>query len=247
MSTPQNQIPELPSSTKLISTLATVAMISGLLVVLVYEFTKPIIAKNQRLATERAIFKVLPTAKSRLTFVVEQDKLILADDKTLGELIYAGYDQNNQLVGIAINAAAQGYQDTVRILYGYHPDNGCITGFDVLKSTETPGFGSKITSDAGFLANFKCLDAQVNAMQSGLEHSIKTVRYGTKQKAWEIDAISGSTITSNAIGRMLNKSAQALHPVIAKNLTLLEQAKQDTRVLRHEDSIKPETKKNVFP
>jgi Na+-translocating ferredoxin:NAD+ oxidoreductase RnfG subunit len=44
MSTPENQVPEMPSSTKLISTLAVVAMISGLLVVLVYEFTKPIIA-----------------------------------------------------------------------------------------------------------------------------------------------------------------------------------------------------------
>ncbi|GAW85429.1 electron transport complex protein RnfG [Bathymodiolus platifrons methanotrophic gill symbiont] len=226
MSTPENQVPELPSSTKLITTLATVAMISGLLVVLVYEFTKPIIAENQRLATERAIFKVLPKAKSRLTFVVDQDKLVLANDKTIGELIYAGYDKQNKLVGIAINASAQGYQDTIKILYGYSSDNGCITGFDVLKSTETPGFGTKITSDEEFLANFKCLDAQVNVTQSKLANKIKTVRHGTKQHAWEIDAISGSTITSNAIGRMLNKSAQALHPVIARNLNILKQGQQ---------------------
>lgn len=226
MSTPENQVPELPSSTKLITTLATVAMISGLLVVLVYEFTKPIIAENQRLATERAIFKVLPKAVTRLTFVVEQGKLVLADDKTVGVLIYAGYDKQNQLVGTAINAAAQGYQDTVKILYGYNPDSSCITSFDVLKSTETPGFGTKITSDEGFLANFKCLDAQINVAQSGLANVIKAVRHGTKQHNWEIDAISGSTITSNAIGRMLNKSAQALHPVIAKNLDLLRQGEQ---------------------
>jgi len=225
MSTPENQIPEMPSSAKLISTLAVVAMISGLLVVLVYEFTKPIIAENQRLATERAIFKVLPKATSRLTFVVDQNKLTLADDKTVGELIYAGYDKNNQLVGIALNAAAQGYQDTVRLLYGYQPNSGCITGFDVLKSTETPGFGTKITTDPDFLANFKCLDAKVNDQQTALAQAITTVRHGTKQNTWEIDAISGSTITSNAIGRMLNQSGQALHPVIAKNLNLLETAK----------------------
>jgi len=225
MSTPENQVPELPSSTKLISTLALVAMISGLLVVLVYEFTKPMIAENQRLATERAIFKVLPKASSRLTFVIDNGNLLLADDKTVGELIYAGYNKKNELVGIALNAAAQGYQDTVKLLYGYTPDNGCITGFDVLKSTETPGFGTKITTDEDFLANFKCLQAQVNIEQSGLAHMIKTVRHGTKQHAWEIDAISGSTITSNAIGRMLNQSGQALHPVIAKNLGVLKQAK----------------------
>jgi len=226
MSTPENQIPELPSSAKLITTLATVAMISGLLVVLVYEFTKPIIAENQRLATERAIFNVLPDAKSRLTFVVDQDKLVLANDKTAGELIYAGYNKQNKLVGIAINASAQGYQDTVKILYGYHPDNGCITGFDVLKSTETPGFGTKITADLGFLANFKCLDAKVNVAQSGLANKIKTVRHGTKQQLWQIDAISGSTITSNAIGRMLNQSGQAIHPVIARNLDILQRGQQ---------------------
>lgn len=229
MSTPENQIPEMPSSTKLISTLAVVAMISGLLVVLVYEFTKPIIAENQRLATERAIFKVLPNATSRLTFVVDQDKLTLANDKASGELIYAGYDAANQLVGIALNAAAQGYQDTVILLYGYQPNSGCIIGFDVLKSTETPGFGTKITTDPDFLANFKCLDAKVNNQQTGLAHTIKTIRNGSKQNAWEIDAISGSTITSNAIGRMLDKSGQALHPVIAKNLNLLETAKMHSK------------------
>ena len=226
MSTPENQVPELPSSTKLIITLATVAMISGLLVVLVYEFTKPIIAENQRMATERAIFKVLPQAKSRLTFVVKQNKLVLASDKTVGELVYAGYDKHNQLVGVAINAAAQGYQDIVKILYGYKPDSSCIIGFDVLKSTETPGFGTKITTDKEFLANFKCLDTELNVAQSGLANAIKTVRHGTKKHAWQIDAISGSTITSNAIGRMLNKSAQKLLPVVVKNLDLLKQGKQ---------------------
>jgi electron transport complex protein RnfG len=226
MSTPEEHVPELPSSSKLIITLAAVAMISGLLVVLVYEFTKPIIAENQRLATERAIFKVLPSAKTRLTFSVQQDKLKLTDDKSAGELIYAGYDKNNQLVGIAINAAAQGYQDVVKLLYGYDPVTGCITGYDVLKSTETPGFGTKITTDAEFLANFNCLDAKVNSSQTGLINAISTVRHGSKKHAWEIDAISGSTITSNALGRMLNQSGQTIHPVIATNLDLLKQAQQ---------------------
>ncbi|NOQ16886.1 MAG: FMN-binding protein [Methyloprofundus sp.] len=226
MSTPEEQVPELPSSTKLITTLATVAMISGLLVVLVYEFTKPIIAENQRLATERAIFKVLPTAKTRLTFMVDQNQLKLADDKSAGELIYAGYDKDKQLVGIAINAAAQGYQDVIKLLYGYNHATGCITGYDVLKSTETPGFGTKITTDVEFLANFNCLDAKVNSTQTGLTNTISTVRHGNKQHAWEIDAISGSTITSNALGRMLNQSGQAIHPTIAKNLELLKQAQQ---------------------
>jgi len=224
-----NEIPPLPSSFSLISTLGVVAMLSGFLVVLVYEYTKPIIAENQRIATERAIFEVLPNATSRMTFVINEGKITLADDKTRGELIYAGYDANNQFVGMALNAAEQGYQDIVKLLYGYQPETGCITGYDVLKSTETPGFGTKITSDEAFLANFNCLDAKVNQEQTGLLNVIKTVRHGTKKNPWEIDAISGSTITSNAVGRMFNKSGQSLHPIIAKNLKLLKTAKQTKR------------------
>ena len=223
-----NEVPPLPSSFSLISTLGVVAMLSGFLVVLVYEYTKPIIAENQRLATERAIFKVLPTAKSRLTFIVKEGKIELADDKAKGELIYAGYDKDNHFVGIALNAAEQGYQDIVKLLYGYIPETGCITGYDVLKSTETPGFGTKITTDEAFLSNFECLDAKVNQEQTGLSNVIKTVRHGTKLNPWEIDAISGSTITSNAMGRMFNKSGQKLHPVIAKHLSVLKTAKYQT-------------------
>ena len=223
-----NDVPPLPSSFSLISTLGVVAMLSGLLVVLIYEFTKPIIAENQRVATERAIFKILPKAKSRLTFVAKegQIKQVKENDKPDGELIYAGYDANHQLVGIAMNAAEQGYQDIIKLLYGYDPEAGCITGYDVLKSTETPGFGTKITTDEEFLANFNCLDAKVNKEHTALVNTIKTVRHGTKKNPWEIDAIAGSTITSNALGRMFNQSGQKLHPIIAQNLSLLKQAKQ---------------------
>jgi electron transport complex protein RnfG len=228
---PENKpdtVPPLPSSFSLISTLGLVSMISGLLVVLIYEYTKPIIAENQRLATERAIFKVLPKATSRLTFIIKKGKIeqLKPEDKTEGDLIYAGYDANNQLVGIALNAAEQGYQDIIKLLYGYQPEKGCITGYDVLKSTETPGFGTKITTDEEFLANFNCLDAKVNSSLSGLINKIKTVRHGTKQNPWEIDAIAGSTITSNALGRMFNQSGNTLHPIIAQNLSLLKQAKE---------------------
>ena len=232
----KNDVPPLPSSFSLIYTLGVVAMLSGFLVVLVYEYTKPIIAENQRIATEKAIFKVLPKATSRLTFVIDKEKIKPADDNTLGELIYAGYDDKDRLVGIALNAADQGYQDIIKLLYGYIPETGCIIGFDVLKSTETPGFGTKITTDNDFLANFNCLSAKVNQEQTGLLHVIKTMRHGTKQNSWEIDAISGSTITSNAIGKMLNQSGQKLHPIIEKNLVLLKTAKKLKKEINHGNS-----------
>lgn len=220
-----NSVTPLPSSLALIVTLGLVALLSGLLIVLVYEYTKPIIANNQRIATERGIFKVLPKTSSYLTFAVEQGALKLSSDHAKGVLIHAGYDRENNLVGVALHAAAQGYQDSIKLLYGYLPASGCISGFEVLKSTETPGFGAKITTDAAFLANFICLDARVNKEHNGLLNEIKTVRHGSKKNHWEIDAIAGATITSNAVGHMLNNSGHELHPIIASNLAQLKSAK----------------------
>jgi len=219
--------PAMPSSFSLIRTLTLVALVSGLLVAWIYEYTKPIIDDNLRSALEGAFFKVLPAAELRLSYRLQEGKLALVPNNTPnhGDLIYAGYDKAHKLVGIALTAAAPGYQDMVKILYGYDPYSHCITGFEVLKSTETPGFGDKISTDKDFLDNFNCLDANVNDERLALAHTIKTVRHGSKHNPWEIDAIAGATITSNAIGHMLNKSGQTFHPAIARHLNLLETTK----------------------
>lgn len=224
MDTPE---PAIPSSLSLIRTLTVVALVSGLLIASIYEYTKPIIDDKLRSALEGAFFKVLPAAESRLSYRLQDGRLALVPNNTPnhGDLIYAGYDKSHKLVGIALPADAPGYQDMVKILYGYDPYSHCITGFVVLKSTETPGFGNKISTDKGFLDNFTCLDASVNDELSALAHTIKTVRHGSKQHPWEIDAIAGATITSNAIGNMLNNSGQTFHPAIARHLNLLETTK----------------------
>jgi len=136
--------------------------------------------------------------------------------------VFAGYNDAGELVGIAMEASARGYSDVVRILYAYEPKKQCILGFTVLQSTETPGIGDKIETDAAFLKNFDCLDASLNAELSGLANDIITVKNGKKVNAWEIDGISGATITSKAIGNALNQSANAMLPSLAKNQALLE-------------------------
>ncbi len=51
-----------------------------------------------------------------------------------------------------------GYQDFIRLLYGYSPDDQAIIGIRVLESRETPGLGDRIETDADFLSNFQRLD-----------------------------------------------------------------------------------------
>jgi len=50
-----------------------------------------------------------------------------------------------------------------------------------------------------------------------------TVKHGSKTEPWQIDAISGATVSSKAVGKALNDSAQRLLPAIVRNLAVLEQ------------------------
>lgn len=217
--------PQATPALAMLRTLGGIAMLSGLLVVTVYQLTLPIIAENQRIATERAVFRVIPGAVSKRDFVLGPGGLIPAADAAggEGETVYAAYDGDGNLKGVAFPGAAQGYQDVIRFLFGYDPGCQCIIGSKVLKSTETPGLGDKIDFDPEFLKNFQALEARVDATGDALAHAIVTVKHGTKTNPWEIDAISGATISSNALGRALNASAQRIVPAVERDLKTLVQ------------------------
>ena len=93
---------------------------------------------------------------------------------------------------------------------------------------ETPGIGDKIAKDPGFLQNFEALDARVDAAGSGLAHAIVSVKSGSKTEPWQIDAISGATISCKAVARMLNDSAQQAAPVIMRHLDTLQRPDGET-------------------
>lgn len=207
---------------RMLRTLGLVAMLSGLLVVLTYRFTLPIIEENKRLAIERALFKVIPGAVTRQDFVITADGIHSAEQGFEGTTLYAGYDQDGRLKGVALEAAAAGYQDVIRILYGYDPYCQCIRGIEVLKMTETPGIGDKIAKDAVFQQNFEALEARPSVSGSGLEHAIVSVKHGSKTEPWQIDSISGATISSKAVARMLNDTSQRVVPIIQQHLAVLE-------------------------
>jgi len=203
----------------MIITLGGVALLSGFLLALTYQLTLPYIEANQRLAVERAVLKIYPQTETRVGFVLGTNGLRPAETAAPGEiLVHAAYDKTGELRGLVAEAAAHGYAGVVRLLYGYSPVCQCITGISVLQSTETPGFGDKISTDPDFLANFRALDARLDPEGNALLHPIVTVKHGTKTEAWQVDAISGATITSKAVGRMLNQSTQALLPGVARDL-----------------------------
>ena len=74
-----------------------------------------------------------------------------------------------------------------------------IVGMAVLESKETPGLGDKIEKDAAFLANFERLDVTVAADGRSLVHPLELVKPNQKTRPWQIDGISGATVTKDAI------------------------------------------------
>lgn len=221
------QIAATPAAA-MIKALGLISMISGLLVALAYEITAPIIAEGHRLATEKAVLQVFPGAVSKRDFILGPKGLIPrdnADQETgaTGEPVYAAYDAQGHLKGVAITGTGNGYAGPVEVMFAYAPDHQAIVGSKVQKSNETPGFGDKLDKDPTFLKNFTALDARLNAEGTALANPIVTVKHGAKVEPWQIDAISGATISSRAMGKAANQAAQRAVPAIQHDLAILSQ------------------------
>ena len=221
-----------PSSLHMIATLGGASFLSGLLIFFAVKATEAGIRQNKLEQLRGAVFEVLPGAASSQAFAVENDgfRPVEVDDPTPGmKKVYAGYDEAGALLGVAIEAAAQGYQDVIRAIYGYNPESGRITGFTVLQSSETPGLGDRIGKDPDFLANFAASDAsqetlslELSADGGSLAHTVEFAKNGEKTNAWQVEGISGATISSKAVARMLNDSAQEAVPLIQAHLDQLQ-------------------------
>lgn len=222
MSAPEQS--QTPAS-KMILTMGVVACVCGVLIVGAFQSTQEAIAENKRIVLERAVFKVLPGAATVRKYAATPAGIqpLTGDAVPEGGVkFYAAYDQSGALKGIAAEAAGKGYADTVRVLYGYEARCQCIIGIGVVSMRETPGIGDKIITDQAFLKNFEALDVRVNPEMTALANAVKTVKHGSKSNAWQIDAIAGATVTSKAVGRGINDSAQALLPKLVAHIGELQ-------------------------
>ncbi len=197
------------SAARMYGAVVGVGIVCALAIVTVYETTRPIIQRNKIELRQRAILDVLPGARTSDAFQLSENGRFerTSPDKEGSDLVFAGYDDKHNLVGLAIEAQGMGYQDVVRVLYGYSFETQSIVGMRVLESRETPGLGDRIETDADFLRNFEQLDVQLKAEGNELAHPIEFVKPGKKVARWQIDGISGATVTSRATANMLRASS----------------------------------------
>lgn len=185
-----------PSSFRLIATLGVAGFLSGLILVGMYILTRPTIAANKAEAQRQAIFKVLPGTTAFKPMKLSDGTLVEADSPS-GDVIFLGLDDQGSMTGFAISDKEAGFQDLIGVIYGYRPTEKSIIGYEVLDCKETPGLGDKIFKDEAFLANFKALV---------VDPEIILVKRGEKTKPNEVDAITGATISSRTVVKLLNRT-----------------------------------------
>jgi electron transport complex protein RnfG len=203
-------------SKKMLIAMVGIGVVCALLIVFTYEGTFGRIEKLKAEALEQAVFKVLPGITKTGIFELSPDgKFISSDGKDRTKtLVYAGYDDQNTLKGIAIEASGQGYADILKVLYGFDPATQTIVGFYVLESKETPGLGDKIEKDENFLSNFNGLSVALSEDFTTVINKVVPVKFGTKENPWEVEGITGATISSRAIGNIIGESTATMIPLI---------------------------------
>ena len=189
----------------------------ALLIVSVYQGTAERIADNRARFLSSAIAEVLPAVSTTVEVALDADGSLVAATESTDLPAYLGYGENGELVGAVITARGMGYADNITVLYSYSFDLQAIVGHKVLESKETPGLGDKVELEPHFLANFEALDARLNDDGTALANAIVTVKEGEKTEPWQLDGITGATITSDAIGAILNQASGFWLPVLERD------------------------------
>ncbi|MEF9475479.1 MAG: FMN-binding protein [Candidatus Mariimomonas ferrooxydans] len=86
-------------------------------------------------------------------------------------------------------------------MVGIEKDYSRIIGINFFDNVETPGLGARITED-WFQAQFAGLTLE---RKDGRGRFFTLHRAGTRKAPEELDAVTGATQTSEAVGKFLNK------------------------------------------
>jgi electron transport complex protein RnfG len=196
------------SSLKLLATLALAGAAAGLLVVAVYKATLPTIERYEAAKVEGAVREVLKAPARWDTLYLRNGALIKsagssADTKDLPKA-YVAYDASGKQSGVAVTAQEPGFQEEVLLMIGFEPANGKLIGFKVLDEKETPGLGDKIERDTSFSHQFP-----------GRVAPLKGVKARNGDNLNEVQTITGATISSRAVIRIINHAVEKWQPLLA--------------------------------
>lgn len=203
----RNDVP----SWRLLTTLGTAGAAAGLLIVLVFRATEPAIEAHKAEVLRQAIQEVLEAPDRYDTLFVYGNALHEepAEGIDVGRLeqVYVGY-RAAEVAGFAIVSGKPGFQDVIRLIFGFDPATGTVLGMQVLESKETPGLGDKIQKDSAFVRQFQGAEPPLVGVKQGQAGDDRS----------KVDMITGATISSRTVIRIIDEALQRLGPLIAAYL-----------------------------
>ena len=185
--------------------LAAITVISGLLLGLVYDITKEPIATAQENTRQEAFRSVLPEASSFEEYegydAEKAGELLRENGYDPDEISGAvtGKDDSGEIVGYVVDVIShEGYAGDIEISVGIASD-GTVTGIEMLSISETAGLGMK-AAEADFKDQFK-------------DKKVEKFSYTKSGESGDdmIDAISGATITTNAVTNAVDAALVYYH------------------------------------
>lgn len=197
------------SAGRLVAVLGGSGAVAGALILIAFTLTDPAIQAHRARRLDAAISEVLKGPARYDTLYVVEGALVKqapagADPATL-ERVFLGHAKDGSPTGYAIVAGAPGFADVVRVIFGYDPATKSLTGMKVLESKETPGLGDKIEKDTAFVGQF-----------GGTLTPLVGVKKGAgKGDSAEVDMITGATISSRTVIRIINQALERLGPALA--------------------------------
>jgi electron transport complex protein RnfG len=193
------------SSGRLLLTLALFGSLAGGILAYTYQKTLPPIRKFAGERLELAVNEVLGAPARLDTLFLDGDVLRKTAPAGVDPLeavkVFIGYDSAGVERGVAVEEGTPGFSGEVRLLVGFKPATGELTGFKVLAQTETPGLGDKIIKDSNFVRQFP----------GKLANPLKGTKAATSDRS-TVQTITGATITSKAVIRTINKAVETWKP-----------------------------------
>ncbi len=177
-----------------------IALVAGVSLSFVYEITKEPIAASKLAAKEKAYSTVYPEASKfqsndQIDELLEKAPEIIQQEGYENVIIEEAFESignDGKATGVVMMITTrEGYGGNITITLGVD-NNMKITGMEILSITETAGLGMKAKDD-DFKSQYK--DRTVDRFT--------VVKSGSTSES-EIDAISGATITSDAVTTAVN-------------------------------------------
>lgn len=176
--------------------LAAFSLVLGLVLGGVYGLTKPAIEAANLKKEQEAFYKVFETANGFNTVEYNADDanamMTEAKYKDTIDDVQEALDKDGNVIGYVVTITAKdGSQGPITLTVGVQND-GTVNGYFILSHSESPGLGDKAAKEE-FMSQFK--DKKVDSF---------VVVKSTPAADNEIEAITGSTITSNAVANACN-------------------------------------------